>query len=235
MIGIFGGSGYIGQEFVRLCEDFHIEVEVLNRETTVYPRNVSCVVDFSFPSRYRDDLEVGNYLEIYKSRLKNSREIGIPYYYIGSYSSQSPRLSEYGKLKKVFESFATEFDATIIRAGLVVDLQHPGGRFQQLVKLLRIAPCIPVFPSDWCPLQITFLDDLLGSLILLSSELDRSTKREVIEVTSYRTNLSDFLISLDRNKSRIHLSEKCTRLLAFVCGQTSLGAIDNLNSIFVKE
>lgn len=122
----------------------------------------SHVFDFSFPNNYLTDIAFYSYLELIKSRIECCKKNHLSYIYMGSVSSLPPVNSLYGQRKFEVEKLVLNSGFRVIHIGLVTSETIPGGRYKQLLDILKLLPIIPIFSSNTFQVYVNQIEDLLG-------------------------------------------------------------------------
>jgi hypothetical protein len=227
-IGIYGGNGYLGSSVLNALKEHNIEVRVLARDQCPANLGLTHIIDASFPANYKHKHITQEYFERLEKRVEKS--IGLNYVYLGSYSSVGVVRSVYGETKKKAEEMVRERGATVLRLGLVVDENNPGGRFSQLKELIEKAPVNFKIPETWCPIKVTrFSDFIQTTLILVNQRV--VTKKEVEIKQTFQTNLNFLMIRSKPRKLTVFIPDPAIRIFFLLVSKIPLGLFDNLNSI----
>jgi hypothetical protein len=227
-IGIYGGNGYLGSSVLKALKQHNIEVMLLGRDQHPANLGLTHIIDASFPANYKDKLITQQYFERLEKRLEKS--IGLNYIYLGSYSSVGVVRSIYGETKKNAEKMVQDRGATVLRLGLVVDENNPGGRFSQLKEIIEKAPVNLKIPESWCPIKITrFSNFIQTTLILVNQRV--VAKKEVEIKQTFQTNLNFFMVRSKPRKLTVFLPDPVLRIFFLLVSKIPLGLFDNLNSI----
>lgn len=236
-IGIVGTSGYLGNIAKSVFEagGHHVtEVPKSFIEPSVLGFDYfDFVLDCGFPKRYKNKSTRTLYFRSLGYRLGETKKWKIPYIYLGSFSSSSQVLSNYGEMKLAAENLVLAHAGIILRLGLIVNHVNPGGRFRELLRIANKFPFRPVLPSNWCPILISSEDDFRKELVFVSENLAGIPLEVVCKTTE--TNLSELLARYAEPKIQLHLNDfLATQLMKFV-KLLPVKYLDNLKSIAFKK
>ena len=233
MIGIYG-TGYLGQQIANYLNQEKHNCIILNRHQSV-TSTVSYIVDASFPRNYRNAQILRDYLNLLENRLTQSRISESKYVYIGSYSSLSLKNSKYGLGKKAAEDLVIQYSGTVLRLGLVIDPNNPGGRYLEFLKLVRKIPIHFIIPKSWCPVYVTKLNSALDSIHTIISDREAITFGHIHAHGTKKIYLNQLLMQVSGNFPVIKVPELAMWILSFLVSIFPIGKIDNLKSIMYKE
>jgi hypothetical protein len=185
-IGIYGSTGYLGK---CLLENLFSSTGIPRLEFVSYP----IIIDCSFPSQESEKVILIEYLDLIQKRAQFYSLNSIKYVYLGSYSSIDPVISSYGKIKLLAENLVIENGGIVIKLGLVVNPSVPGGRFKELVSVLKKFESLPLPSEESFELYVQeeskFIDELgesdrfeSGKIYLLES-VEKSSLSALIRKT----------------------------------------------------
>jgi hypothetical protein len=141
-VGIYGFNGYLGNSILaNYPNTLKIDRDVL------VDSELDVVIDCSFPNGSQKQSVTGKYLDLIHRRAHFYKTIDIRYIYLGSYSSIQPLKNRYGRVKYQAEQLVLEQNGIIVKLGLVVNRENPGGRYSELTKILQKMPIL-VIPHD---------------------------------------------------------------------------------------
>ncbi len=236
-VGIIGTNGYLGAVAKNVIQESGHAVIDLPKHVLpqAYRDNthLDLVLDCGFPRHYKKKNTMKIYFRDLDNRLRHNYKQGIPYVYIGSFSSKSQVMSNYGKRKLAAEKRVIENGGTILRLGLVINHFNPGGRFRELLIAANKMPVRPTFPANWCPLIITFEDDFkkgVSSLIHLLNRLPQE-----IAITSVEMDLCEVLSRYAEPKYELRINDFLTSQLMKIVKFFPVKNLDNLKSIAFKK
>ena len=232
-VGIVGSNGYLGRTLITALEGQNLEILPLGRSFLAGDSlpELDFVIDAGFPRDiYKKDVAV-EYHKNLKFRLRYCQEFQIMYLYIGSLSSHSPMDSKYGIAKNQAEVSVLLHGGRILRTGLVVDTISPGGRYLELMNILKKLPFLILPDSRYFPIGITKLADFMDHArhLILSRDLVELEQTVVVEWTNLR-DLAKGLIDKKSITLPSIITASICRLLPFL----PLGRLDNLKSIAYK-
>ena len=119
----------------------------------------------------------------------------------------------------------------MMRLGLVVNMNNPGGRFLELTRILRRLPYIPVPDPAYFPLQLTYERDVMAAITSLRATNARKGRDFTCPGTfahSLGELIRDYAASENCQSFRMGLALSWSlRLLA----KSRLGPLDNLASL----
>jgi hypothetical protein len=149
-----------------MLDSYGLQATSLGREQL--PSGSCPVVDFSMPRNIRQSSTRISYHELIMRRVSSAVGGRSHYIYAGSISSLDPVVSQYGKLKRLVEDDVKSRGGSVLRLGLVVDFERPGGRFSNLIQILDRLP-IAVVPSFNCfQLYVTSPEGMVQSIVQLA-------------------------------------------------------------------
>ena len=186
LIGIFGSSGYLGNQCVLLCKSMSLNYVCLDRKISNHDeftlQQITHVIDCGFPRNYYSKNVSAEYLVEINRRKNIFSELGKKYIYIGTYTGITSADTCYSVTKRQAELTLQTFDATIFRAGLVVSQSQPGGRYQELLSLLERLPFAFIPSKEWFPLVISDLDETIKQIgsVLRSEKVNHSAAVKVV-------------------------------------------------------
>lgn len=157
---VFGRGGYLADAFLSTqtkLSTFAMPRDQLPAEEGVY-------IDFSFPTNFNDEKTMAKYMEVILSRCLICKELNSRYIYIGSISSIHRATSNYGKRKAEVEDSVKGNGGIILRLGLILDWQKPGGRFKELLDQLENLPALISPSKDTFKLWTLRLDLAFNSI-----------------------------------------------------------------------
>lgn len=138
-IGVYGGNGYLGKS---ICSHYPA-YRKLDR-FSLLSEKLNMVIDCSFPNGNLKKSEVTQYMKLISERVSFYQSNGVNYIYIGSYSSIKPINNSYGKIKYMAEQIVLERGGAVVKLGLIVNNDNPGGRYSELVRILKKFPVLIV-------------------------------------------------------------------------------------------
>jgi hypothetical protein len=151
---------------------------------------------------------------------------------MGSHSSKSISISNYGRSKLFAEQIVFRNGGIILRLGLVKSLSNPGGRFEELQTLLQKLPIVPVLHHDWAPVIITHADEVCQAALRILAN-PQIIEKEVTPI-SYEVSFSEIQLQLIMRKKAVHLTSQTTAILLGFVRFFPIGKLDNLKSIAHK-
>ena len=233
MVGVYG-SGYLATQIITQLATVNCSVSSLSRTEKVND-SISVVIDASFPRNYSNYKVFKNYQKLLASRLDDSRRVNAKYIYLGSYSSIGLPKSRYGSAKQKAEMMVLASNHTVLRLGLVIDTNLPGGRYFELQEVMRKIPISLSVPQDWCPIKITYLSDVLANIYAKVKQKDLITNGVHEVLGTLDTNLNFILDMYPSRLFKIQVPSLLMSLFAFLAHIFPIGKLDNLNSIMYKE
>lgn len=234
IIGIFGGNGYLGKEAVKIClaqnhEVVYLGREIVSTEVTILEK-LNLIIDCGFPRDYYK-IGVGDlYLRELTERFRVAQKLKVKYLYLTSFSTLKFGNSTYAKIKDNSESIANQFGVQLLRLGLVIDRDSPGGRYKELIQLVRSSPVILIPHKSWFPVMVCQLDEYLDSLNLFINGSD-FREREV----GYISSLTEILEWSFPNKHAIRLGPIATSSLVRLISLLNLKKLEGLKYIARKS
>ncbi len=227
-IAVWGSHGYLGSQVVKRFQP-RMPVARLGRSELPIPGR-ACV-DASFPTDYKSSSVTGAYLRTVEERCRWSTRKGCRYVYIASMSSLPPVASVYGAVKRAAEEIVLVEGHRLVRAGLIVSQENPGGRFAQLAGIVRAIPVVPV-PS---PTHFRlFVNDLADVMACIESAVDSEDEPIAdLPVPGMRdASLAEVLEMLVEPGQRvIRLGPRSSAVAARVAASLHMGRLDSLASI----
>lgn len=225
--GVWGGRGYLGQHFcARLSQ--RAPGRPLGREEL--PRGLDLLVDASYPSGGGGRTATAHYLEAVERRSRWAASQGARYVYVASTSSLPPVTSRYGQVKAQAEHATLSAGGLLLRAGLVVADERPGGRFGHLLDIVRRPPVLPLPAREEFRIYVTPLGELLAAL---DAYLSATPPPPDHWVSGTRlSSLSELLETRLRPEQRVvRLGRRTSAAAAAVARRLHAGQLDSLASI----
>ena len=234
MIGLYGGTGYLGQQIISALQARDLNFVLLEEGSSVSNlASVSAIIDCGFPRKIHKKLVRKNYEKQFFKKIDQMCKIRkIPYVYLGSFSSAETSLSHYGRVKYFAEKLVIDRGGMVLKLGLIVSTDKPGGRFLELAKIMRVIPFSLVPHPDYFPIRTTNLNDLLDHILILVNNIDQEFVNGIKIVQNEGTTLGNLLThQINRNQSSVRLSRTTTKLLCRAIQILPLGPMNNLKSI----
>lgn len=229
VIALFGASGYLGSLIAK-----NYRVVEIDRLSDIPSKNLSLVIDASFPPRNLWQREGEAYLQTIGSRSRSAQIAGIPYVYLASMSSVANRCSFYAARKFEAESIALEHGGTLIRLGLVTGIV-PRGRYKELLDALRVLPVIPSPHPLTFPLFVTPESEFIATIDLLAHGgiALRQTKYVAVgtKLSSLGATVEILRPYLHKWQSVVSLPHKTSTVMQKIAARLHLGPLDSLSSI----
>jgi predicted transcriptional regulator with HTH domain len=141
-VGIYGSNGYLGKS---ICASYPKTLKI-DRNALV-DSELDVIIDCSFPNGNEKQSVTAKYLDLIHRRAQYYKSLNIRYIYLGSYSSIHPLKNKYGRVKYRAEQLVLEQNGIIVKLGLVVNSNNPGGRYFELTKILKKMPIL-VLPHE---------------------------------------------------------------------------------------
>lgn len=232
-IGIVGSNGYLGATLMRNLQKKNVHVYPIGREflkDETFPE-LDFIIDSGFPRNIHNKNVKMEYFKNLTSRLEHCSSQNTTYLYFGSLSSHSPATSKYGTAKREAENLVVSMRGRVIRFGLVVDRQEPGGRYLELVKNLRSFPVILVPHPDYFPICVTYIKEFSGTLDRVIFERENSVSDATAPIEW--TCLSQ-LVRNSTDRRVIVLPKFITKITCEIIRILPLGKLDNLKAIAYK-
>lgn len=230
-IAVWGSHGYLGSQVVLRLQP-RTTVVRLGRDQ-LPPPPVRAGVDVSFPLDYKSASVARTYLRAVEERCTWATRSGCRYVYLASMSSLPPVTSRYGRLKQTAEAVVLGHGQQLIRAGLVVSETMPGGRFEQIGRLVRVLPVVPVPAPTQFHVFVSDLDDVLTSV---EAAVDGAAEPVALAdqfVSGMReSSLAAVLETLlPPGKRVLHLGPRASAIAARIASSLHVGRLDPLASI----
>jgi hypothetical protein len=233
-VGVFGANGYLGSETLSLCRATNIPSVALGRriedlDSSILNQLVT-IIDCGFPRDYYHVKSADDYLKQVQKRAKFCNERGIKYVYLTTFTSVISDNSKYARLKNSTERLVELLGGELLRLGLVVDLNKPGGRFLELNSIVRRLPIVLIPSSKWFPIFTCTLSEYLAEIqiFLQNSSLSRH------EIGKLQP-LSELIEEVSKDKKILKLSNFVTFILAQLIPFIAFGKIEGLKGIAVKN
>jgi hypothetical protein len=232
VVGIFGSSGYLGQQSALICKSLKIDYVCLDRSVDKHNedflKRITQVIDCGFPRNYyKKGLDSAYLLEIHR-RKYFFESLGSKYIYIGTFTGVATRSTHYSQIKQKAEEILETFGATILRTGLIVSQDWPGGRYRELGEMLEKFPISLIPNENWFPLIITDLDDFLHHL----GRLLRLEKSEVplsVDILPLRK----LVLRHSTNKMQFEISSPACQLFCWAVSRFPLKKLEGLKAIAI--
>lgn len=226
-IGIYGSGGYLGS-LIASSKEFEEEVVKLGRDDSP---STERVIDCGFPRNYSNAEVLSQYFETIANRLERVKFCSGRYVYLASMSSLSRHPSNYGLAKSTAESLVQASGGTLLRLGLVIDFDAPGGRFAQLARLVASVPIVPIPHRSRFRLLVTPAS-AVGPAATLAFE-DPQSAQMIIQEASHWTTLGDLLYEIAGviGVRTLQMPLWATRSLEVTSRHLKLGWLDNLSSL----
>lgn len=138
-VGVYGWNGYLGRS---ICSRYPAYLK-LDR-FSLLSEDLEMVIDCSFPNGNLKKSEATQYLKLISERVSFYESKGVSYIYLGSYSSIKPINNSYGRIKSMAEQIVLEHGGAVVKLGLIVNNDNPGGRYSELVQILKKLPVLVV-------------------------------------------------------------------------------------------
>lgn len=227
VVAVWGSNGYLGSRFVEMLSS-RTTVERIDRRQL--PREAAICIDSSFPVHYKSSSVAATYLRTVEARCRWAADTGRTYLYIASTSSLAPVTSVYGRVKRSAEETALGHGHQLVRVGLVVS-QSPGGRYDQLARIVRALPIVPIPSTTEFHLYVTDLADLLTCIDAQIPREGQATRDLLVPGTRPST-LAELLGDLVEPRQRVvPLGPRVSALAARVARSLHVGSLDSLASI----
>ena len=232
LIGIIGSNGYLGEALFHILSKNGHQIKEIDfqyfDEIDHCSEPIDLLIDCGFPRNIHNKKISTRYLAQLEQRLLVSKENGIKYMYVGSLSEDIESNSAYGRVKAISTNLVKKYGGCVIRSGLGVDLEKPGGRYKELLDLHNRIP-IKIIPNErFFPIGVTYLGEFLYTT---NESVNKSDvfEPEVLCKIQWIT-LKDLLRSFP-NPIEINLTFGMTKILCFLINSLPLGKFDNLKSI----
>jgi hypothetical protein len=226
-IGIFGSHGYLGSR-----------VKQLHPSSVPIARNESSkeqfVLDASYPSGYFDKGTTSTFLETIERRAKHARTMDATYVLLGSTSSYAPQTSRYAKIKSQTETICIENGGTVLRLGLVIDRQYPGGRYRELNQKIGKLPVVPIFHRDVLKIFCTDICDFDNAILRI---LDAPKSMDLLVSGTYETSFGEISsqAATDRDLRTHLLSKPISRAIVHVIKLCPSNSLDPIKSLSIAK
>jgi predicted transcriptional regulator with HTH domain len=136
-VGVYGWNGYLGNS---ICANYPKTLKI--DRASLIDSGMDVVIDCSFPVGKLKKSVTARYLELIHQRACYYKLLNIKYIYLGSYSSIQPVKNDYGRVKFLAEQLVLQENGIVVKLGLVVNSKNPGGRYFELVKILKKVPVL---------------------------------------------------------------------------------------------
>jgi hypothetical protein len=191
---VFGIGGYLADAF--LSTQTKLSTFAMSRDQL--PTKEGVYIDFSFPTNFSDEETMEKYIETILSRCLMCKELNSRYIYIGSMSSIHRASSNYGRRKAEVEDGVKRNGGIILRLGLILDWQNPGGRFKEFLDQLEnlpalISPSKDTFELWTMPLSLAF--ESINSIVVAGTKKNDYVARGVFKSSLYEVVREYSLIS----------------------------------------
>ena len=191
---VFGGGGYLADAFLST----QTQLSTIAMPRDLLPTEEGVYIDFSFPTNFNDDETMAKYKETILSRCLMCKELNSRYIYIGSISSIHRATSNYGRRKAEVEDSVKRNGGIILRLGLILEWENPGGRFKEFLDQLENLPAL-ISPSkdtfELWNLRLNSAFDSINSIVVASSEKNDYVARGVFKSSLYEVVREYSLIS----------------------------------------
>jgi hypothetical protein len=232
VVAVLGASGYLGSKTSNLYKSIGILVYELSRKIDEIDLYGSILVlDFAFPTRRITRKIRKEYLKNLLVNLTIASNLSLKYIYMGSYSSNPRSESKYGALKREAESLVLKMGGNILRIGLVVDYDNPGGRFKQFVGINKNLPVRIQFPEKWCPMSVTSSLEFENSIL----ELLKNNAQFITKEIGHQIVFNDLISKTGNSVHTIHINERLLEIISIILRFVPLGKLDFLRSILYRE
>jgi hypothetical protein len=232
-VGIFGAQGYLGRETVELCRIMNVGYIALGRKIEDLGASLlgelTIIIDCGFPRDYYNARRARDYLKQVERRAKFCGDHGIQYVYLTTFTSVVSNKSKYARLKNRVEKTIEAFGGELLRLGLVVDLDNPGGRYLELCSIIHKLPIVFVPNSDWFPVFTCTIDEYRKEIqsLLKSGSLIRDHIGKL-------QSLSDVIKEVSIGKKLFKLSSFTTCLLAKALPLIAFGKREGIRGISIR-
>ncbi len=229
-IGIVGSNGYLAGELIQIIQRENIDIFPLGREFLIqdtFP-DLDVVIDSGFPRDIHKENVRFEYFKHLAARLEYCKTNKVNYLYFGSLSSHSPVASKYGSAKREAENLVLSMKGKVIRFGLVVNTQEPGGRYKELIDNLRKLPIIFVPNPGFFPVGVTRIEEFLEALDRIIFQSESLVYDQTAPIDWTNLNL---LVRNSTNKKVFELPKFVTKVVCRMIRWLPLGKIDNLKAI----
>jgi hypothetical protein len=204
----------------------------LSRKVDEVDLNGSTIIlDFAFPTKRITRKIRKAYLSNLLLNLSIANSLRMKYVYLGSYSSNPRSKSKYGALKREAEKLVLKKGGNILRVGLIVDYEKPGGRFKQFVEINKKLPVVIQFPLDWCPISVTSSLEFENSIL----KVLKNQEEFIIKEIGHQIAFNDLIFQSSDSVHVIHISERILQVVSTIFRFVPLGKLDFLRSILYKE
>lgn len=227
-IGVYGHKGYLGNYVVRILRAAGFDVTCLDRSFLPNSFQFEIILDASVPKEVFDRKIVNEYLALINQRIWKSNSY---YIYFGTKSNDIRAKSKYSMIKREVEEVVKFHGGHIVRFGLIVDSDCPGGKYAELLNRSQKIPFNIILPPNWCDVATTNLEDLTKTLLHVCRYLPSNTE---IEVKCSVRSLSDLTFN-SKKRISIKMSEKLTKIIFFMVMKSNFKSLDSLKSIGFKN
>ena len=233
-VGIFGANGYLGSETLYLCRATNIPSVALGRriedlDSSILNQLVT-IIDCGFPRDYYRVKSADDYLKQVQKRAKFCNQRGIKYVYLTTFTSVISDNSKYARLKNSTERLVELLGGELLRLGLVIDLDNPGGRFLELNSMVRRLPIVLIPSSKWFPIFTCTLNEYLAEIQSFLQNGFLSTHH-----IGKRQSLSELISEVSKDKKVLKLSEFATFVLVRLVPLIAFGKREGIKGIAVKN
>jgi hypothetical protein len=159
-IGVYGSTGYLG---TLVTKNLANAIPITRCKLEKY----TIILDLSFPNGQTTKKCIKNYLQLIERRSIFCKQNRIQYFYAGSYSSIAPVTSKYGEIKRKAESIVLGNEGSVLKYGLIVNFNKPGGRHKQLINQIENWHLIPLPHEKYFKINATKEQDFLESILML--------------------------------------------------------------------
>ena len=167
-VGVFGANGYLGKETLDLCSTINVPSTALGRNIDAVDISIldglTIVIDCGFPRDYYHREISRLYLEEIEKRARFCNQHGIKYVYLTTFTSIVSDKSKYARLKNSLETSIESLGGELLRLGLVIDSNKPGGRFLELYSIVNKLPVVLIPSSNWFPVFTCSLSGYLAEV-----------------------------------------------------------------------
>jgi len=226
-VGVYGWNGYLGKS---ICTRYPAYRKL--ERFSLLSDSLDLVIDCSFPNGNLKKSEVTQYLKLISERVSFYKSKSVNYLYLGSYSSIKPINNSYGKIKCIAEQIVLEHGGTVVKLGLVINTENPGGRFSELVRILHKLPIL-VTPHEKT-FEI-FIDNEFEIIESVQNWQDLQTSCTYLLKTCKRSNLGTVARNASPGKPALRLNLVFSKALEYLVRFSPTDLLGPLKGISVKR
>jgi hypothetical protein len=193
---------------------------------------VQMFVDASFPVKtYKRRAGARTYVHAIEARVSEAERRGQRYVYLASTSSLPPVYSRYGRVKQRAEDLVKANGGHLVRAGLVVSTEAPGGRLGQLLAISGRLPILPLPHESTFRLYVTPLAQLLDCVNRCLRTATYQPGDELVPGTELTCLTALITAHPLASRPSLRLGRQTSRACSALARNVHVGPLDALSSI----